>query len=118
MKSWMTLIVFFIGFIFSIWIIPSIESELDSMGLLVANMLMLFAFWKAMNTQLKPKIKRGRHYKLEKVISHNIGYSIILSYNDNVETYECEEICASLNPQVGKKYLVEIENGTIYFTPI
>jgi hypothetical protein len=66
-----------------------------------------------------PEIKKGRYYKLEKIIPHTNGsYFIVLSYDDNVETYNCEEIYASSNPQMGNKYLVEIENGTIFFTPV
>jgi hypothetical protein len=65
-----------------------------------------------------PKIKKGRCYKLEKIIPHADGsLSIILSYDDKVETFKCAEILASFNPQIGNEYLVEIETGTIIFTP-
>ena len=64
-----------------------------------------------------PKIKKGRYYKLEKVFPHADGScSIVLSYDDTIETYKCEELFANSNPQVGNRYLVEIENGTVFFT--
>jgi hypothetical protein len=65
-----------------------------------------------------PKIKKGRYYKLEKIVPHSNGsLFIILSYDDNVEIYKGEEIFAnSTQAQIGNKYLVEIENGTVFFT--
>lgn len=64
------------------------------------------------------KIKPECYYKLEKVVPHTDGScSIVLSYDNNVETYKCEEIYASSNPQIGNQYLIEIKNGVIFFIP-
>lgn len=66
-----------------------------------------------------PKIQKERHYKLEKIIPLDNGACyLVLSYDDKVETYRGEEIFANFDPQIGNEYLVEIENGTVFFKPI
>lgn len=66
-----------------------------------------------------PKIKKDRHYKLEKIIPHADGSrSIVLSYDDKVETFKFREMLASLNPQIGHQYLVELETGTLFLIPV
>ena len=70
-----------------------------------------------LNSDPKPKIKYGQVYKLRTIVALNNGeYSFVLSHGDNVETYRCAEIAASLDPIIGNEYRVEIENGVIYFT--
>ena len=65
-----------------------------------------------------PKIKKDRHYKLEKIVPRADGAcSIVLSYDDKVETYRCDRISENSHPQMGNQYLIEIESGTVFFTP-
>jgi hypothetical protein len=121
MKSKISLTIFLIGFSASIWAVPKTETgTVISMILIAASMFMLFAFWMAINyRQEKPKIKSGRVYTIEKVISHNYrDHTAVLNHDhNNIELFRCRFVNNLELLRLDKKYTVQEIDGDLFFTP-
>ena len=64
-----------------------------------------------------PKLVKDRIYRLRAIVAHGDDkYSVVLSYDKEVETYKCRGINCNVEPVTDKQYRIEIENGKMYLT--
>ena len=70
-----------------------------------------------MNSIPKPKIKPGRIYTIEKVISHNYrDHTVVLNHDENIELFRCRYVSDFDSLRTDKEYTVQQINDDLFFT--